>query len=235
MKYLFIGNGNVSKNLFFYFKSLGVDCSVWSRSLSSEKDLRKQVDEASIILLALPDKALKNVFDEYPVLRKQACFHFSGSFYSDDIKGLHPLMSFAKEEVLSLEVLRKMNFGIDFSLNEFRETFPFLLNPVFEISSEMKTYYHFLCVLTGNFTKYLWQFAKNEFELRFQNSEALIPYLEQTMKEVLSDENFFTGPLERKESEIIKKYHTELKDKKELRDLLSSFYEFRKKEFNEVR
>ncbi len=232
MKYLIIGNGALAQNISFYFSSIEMDLIHWNKdSLLKLSEVSKP---AEIVFLAISTSSLEGIFNQYPSLKSKKCFHFSGSFYSKEIFGMHPLMSFPKNKTLDLNTLYSMSFGIDFSASKFKKFFPEIKNSLFEIDPEEKIYYHFLCVMSGNFTKYLWEFAKREFQDKFGDSKHLEEYLKRTTTEILDSNRNFTGPLERQEGELIQEYQESFKINQNLKKLLQSFKDFRKEEFDEI-
>ncbi len=233
MKYLIVGNGALAQNISFYFSSLKIDVLSWFKNCGNE--LSEVTKKADVVLLAISTSSLKNIFEQYPCLKSKKCFHFSGSYYSEEIFGMHPLMSFPKDEILDLKTLQSMSFGIDFKKNEFHKNFPGLKNPLIEISPEDKIYYHFLCVMSGNFSKYLWEFVKGQFQEKFGDSDHLREYLKRTTTEILDSKSNFTGPLERMESELVQDYEIILKNNKNLQNILKAFKDFRREEFDEIR
>jgi len=233
MKYLIIGNGAVARNISSYFTSVNMDLVYWHKS--SKINLAKLVHDIDIVFLAISTSSLQNIFEQYPCLNKLQCIHFSGSYYSKNILGMHPLMSFPKDRLLELKTLQSMSFGIDFPLTQFNSVFPMLKNPIVEINPKDKIYYHFLCVMSGNFSKYLWEFVKNEFNTKFGDSHHLDEYLKRTMEEILDENRNFTGPLERRESDLIDEYDHYLTEKINLKNMLKVFKDFRREEFHEIR
>jgi predicted short-subunit dehydrogenase-like oxidoreductase (DUF2520 family) len=71
----------------------------------------------------------------------------------------------------------------------------------------MKSLYHSLCVLSGNFTTMLWQKAFSDFDEKLElDDNLLIPYMEQTFENLRTDRtNALTGPLARKDKATVER------------------------------
>jgi len=128
--------------------------------------------------------------------------HFSGSFWSPDIHGMHPLMSFGRE-LYSRADYERIAFVAD-DPDVFRRLFPSLANPCYAIRPHQKARYHALCAMAGNFTGFLWAKLFEELPASFGiPPEAAIPYLERVCRNIgaapTSPESFLTGPIVRKD------------------------------------
>jgi 2-dehydropantoate 2-reductase len=94
----------------------------------------------------------------------------------------------------------------------FEKLMPGLPNKSFVVEPELKTLYHTLCVLSGNFTVALWQKAFSDFQSRLGvSSEMLIPYLKQVVSNLETNpEAALTGPVARKDVSTIAKHIQQL-------------------------
>jgi predicted short-subunit dehydrogenase-like oxidoreductase (DUF2520 family) len=80
-----------------------------------------------------------------------------------------------------------------------------LKNPHFFISSEKKSLYHALCVMSGNFTTMLWQNTFTAFEEKLDlPKEILFSYLQHTTQNLIESPNqALTGPISRGDTKTI--------------------------------
>lgn len=200
--YGIVGSGHVASHMAEYFKLEGIEYITWDRQSSSINAYDK-LSKADIILILISDKNIKNFVKENKNLKHKTLIHFSGSFYSKQVLGVHPLMTFGKK-LYNLKTYRSIPFIFDAGL-DFAQLFPALKNLSYPIKPENKGLYHALCVLSGNFTIMLWLKAKNDFEKKLNLPwEILLPYLKQIFNNINTDiDNALTGPVKRNDEETI--------------------------------
>jgi hypothetical protein len=205
--YLIIGNGRVARHFAQYFRLCSLPFDTWSRSDgASAQTLEDKIAASSHVLLAISDRSIVPFFEAHEnVLHEKTTLHFSGMISDPRIIGAHPLMTFADADNLyDLETYRKIAFVVEKNRasndRTFDEILPRLTNLSHSIASEKKALYHALCVMTGNFTVMLWEFAR----LHMQNhvgidSTVLTPYLQQTATNLArqSATSVLTGPIAR--------------------------------------
>lgn len=107
-----------------------------------------------------------------------------------------------------------MPFICDENSPAFNLLLPEINNPHFKIPENLKSFYHALCVLSGNFTVLLWQkfFSELEGKLHIPKEQAY-PFLQQVVANLLSHpEKALTGPLVRKDYKTIEGHLAALKD-----------------------
>src|SRR5262249_18259145 len=153
----------------------------------SDKFLNHLAAQCSPILLLINDDAIEFFIDQHPFLKEKLLVHFSGNLHTKLAYGTHPLSSFS-DHFYTLETYQKIPFICDEGAPTFQILLPGLTNPHFTIPSHLKSFYHALCVLSGNFTTLLWQKFFTEFEKTFHiPKQQVYPYLEQVMKNLLTD------------------------------------------------
>lgn len=200
-----VGDGRVATHFAHYFRLAGIPFRQWSRRSPAES-----LADCPLILLLVSDPAIEELARRYPGRTR---LHFSGSFTSAEIHGMHPLMSFGRE-LYSLPEYERIPFvAEDPAL--FRGFFPGLPNPCYGIRREDKARYHALCAMAGNFTGFLWARLFHEFPATLGiPAEAAIPYLEQVCRNIAAaptqPERFLTGPIARNDAATVEKHLTAL-------------------------
>ena len=196
-----VGDGRVATHFAHYFRLAGIPFRQWSRRSPAES-----LADCPVILLLVSDPAIEALASRYP---GRTCVHFSGSFTSADVHGMHPLMSFGRE-LYSRPEYERIPFVVE-DPALFRGLFPGLPNPCYGIRREDKARYHALCAMAGNFTGFLWATLFQEFPATLGiPAEAAIPYLEQVSRNIVADpthpENFLTGPIVRNDAQTVEKH-----------------------------
>ncbi len=194
--YLIVGSGRVATHLKRYLSLKGISFLEWNRKEHSVEALRAKVAGASVVLLAIRDGAIREFRDEHLKDFKGVVGHFSGALAVEGIEGFHPLMTFGPE-LYELDFYERIYFAAE-SREKFREVFPALPNPVFELKDENKALYHALCVMSGNFPQILWHACLRRFEALGVPDEAVGLYLRKNLENFLAAPGkSLTGPLAR--------------------------------------
>jgi|GEM_PF-785467 len=231
---LFIGSGRLYSHLVYYYRLLFSEGELlaqhnlsappafftWNRNNGNENELRFYLENASHIYLCISDAEIFPFYNNriLPVLNakgssvKGTCtgapqiVHFSGSLdFPGILKGAHPLMTFSVEEMYKLEFYKKIHFVVSEG-EQLKNLLPFLPNSFSQISSELKPYYHTLCVLGGNFTMVLLRKMLNDMSALNIPKQAIQTYVEKIVENsFLPDKNYLTGPLVRKDDVTIDK------------------------------
>ncbi len=187
-----------------YLNSLGLPFSKWSRQLDTLSSLLLLSQECTHALVLISDSSIEQFIQQHDFLSKLTLVHFSGALSTKLASSAHPLFTFTNE-LYSLEIYRKIPFSITESSSSFDHLLPGLQNPHFTIPSELKAYYHSLCVISANFTTILWQKFFHELGNRFKVPHSVAHlYLEQTLIN-LKEQPFtaLTGPLARQDHKTI--------------------------------
>ena len=194
-----VGDGRMATHFAHYLELSGIPFKQWSRKHNSE-DPSEYLQNSRAVFLLIKDDAIAGFIKSNPEIQKMNPVHFSGSLYLEEIPSIHPLMTFTKK-LYSLEKYRSIPFIHEKEKISLRDVLPELPNPVQAMDFRMKSLYHSLCVLSGNFTTMLWQKAFSDFEEKLDLDETLlIPYMEQTFENLKTDRvNALTGPLARKD------------------------------------
>ena len=178
--------------------------ATWNRSEPFE-DLKKHLETAQIIWLAISDRSIVPFFDEHLKNTTAKVVHFSGALYDPRITGAHPLMSFP-ESLLDNEVYGNVHFAVDESVNDLKDLLPGFENASFKVPADQKALYHALCVTAGNFPQLLWSMTLKEFRNLNVPDQAVELYLKQITELFISlKEQSLTGPLVRADNETIEK------------------------------
>lgn len=213
-QYLIIGDGNVARHFEHYFTLLRIPSVSWSRKQNEPQELKELFEKSDVVLVLISDSEIEPFLKENIYLTKKPTVHFSGRLVTDLAIGMHPLNTFPPGRY-GLDVYERTPFICEKGTLSFREVFPRLTNPHFEIDREKKSLYHAMCVMSGNFTTILWEKAFSVFKEKLElPREALIPFLETTMRNLVRphDHSQLTGPLARKDIETINAHLEALKD-----------------------
>lgn len=222
-KYTILGDGRVARHLSHYFDLLQIPYKTWARKTHSESELPKIISSSEVVFILLKDAVIESFVKEHSFLREKRLIHFSGSLIIKGVSGMHPLMSFA-EALYCLEEYQKIPFVVEKGSLTFTDIFPTLKNASFELEKEQKALYHAYSVMAGNFSSLLWKMMFEGFETKLQlPREMIFPYLDQITKNLKHDASkALTGPLIRKEKEVVQKHLELLKDSSE-REIYQAF------------
>ena len=200
--YGIVGRGRVATHLIRYLELESQAYCTWHRGMAGAPD--SVLASAQSILLAISDDALEPFIADHPGLLAHTLVHFSGSRLIEGIAGLHPLMTFGPD-AYDREIYRSIPFVAEAGSVGFRDIFPALPNPSWAIEPALKSLYHALCVMAGNFPALLWDKAFREFEGTLGlPREILGPYLAQALKNTLANgEQGLTGPLARGDTRTV--------------------------------
>lgn len=202
-RYLIIGSGRVAYHFQHYLSLLQLAYTVWQRKDSLTK-LKQQAADATHILLLISDHAILDFTHQHLQNTNNSRIHFSGSLVTDQLWGAHPLMTFSNN-LYDLKQYQSIPFIIDHDAPEFTQLLPGLPNPHKRLHKSLKAKYHAYCVLSGNFSCFLWQkfFSSLENEFNFPAAIAY-PYFTQQMKNLMQNyKTALTGPLVRADQKTI--------------------------------
>lgn len=218
-EYLLIGSGRLAKHLSVYFDSLSINYLKWNRS--DKKSIKPLLSQSSKVLLAISDNAIEPfISSKLKKLDSKTIIHFSGCLSIAGVQSAHPLMTFSNK-FYPLSFYKTIPFITEKGKTLFRELFPKLPNPNYQIEPELKPYYHAWCAIAGNFTTILWNNFEERLEEKFNiPKEAMIPYLQKTTANIINSKQSLTGPFARKDFSTIKKHKDALKE-----DRLSKIYD----------
>lgn len=222
--YLIVGNGKASRHIQFYFQSLKIPFSVWTKS-SSENFDSLALQSEKVLVLIKDDEIEKFILEKKSGMLKNKIFiHFSGLLSLPDAESAHPLITFG-ENLYEPEIYRKITFITEAGRMSFRELFPELSNTFFQIPAEQKALYHAFCVMSGNFTTILWQSFFDYLKKLNIPEEAAYLYLNKITENIATSNNPLTGPLQRKDVNTIAK-HLEALENNSIKKIYLSFIEF---------
>ncbi len=204
-KYLIIGAGQLAFHFCNYLRLLNLSFVQWSRKNNTSLQLEKFSRDCTHVLLLINDDAIKDFVLNNSFLQGKCCVHCSGSLTLDNIHSVHPLMTFGKQ-LYDLTTYLNIPFMLEENSPEFENLLPGLPNKSYKIPGHLKSFYHALCVISGNFTCLLWQKFFSELETTFNLPREIgYPYLKQVVKNLEQQSpNTLTGPLARGDWQTIK-------------------------------
>ncbi len=217
---LIVGDGKMATHFGHYLSLLGITYSQWSRKSSSHDSLKTLLNGSTLTILLISDSALDNFIRANLFLKNKPLVHFSGASSIPDTFSAHPLMTFS-ENLYDLDFYKKIPFILEAGQSN---PLNFLPNDFYEIPAELKSYYHMLCVLSGNFTCILWQKFFTEFQTKFNFPKQVGElYLKQITQNILHNPTTsLTGPLLRNDAQTL---HTHLNvlQNDEFKDIYQAF------------
>lgn len=202
-KILLIGSGRLAKHLQFYFQSLDLNISYWSRADGLDQ-LSQKLKSIKYVGLAISDDSLLEFYQTHLRNQPVRTFHFSGSFHHPEILGFHPLMTFSSE-LYDLEFYKKIHFAVSDS-EIFKSLFSKLPNPIFHLSSEHKALYHAWAVLLGAGTQNHLKSGLHALSKIGVPESASLLYLEKIFEQFIKYKGqSITGPWVRNDQSTIEK------------------------------
>ncbi len=196
-----VGDGRVATHFAHYFRLAGIPFRQWSRCFPAET-----LADCPVVLLLVSDPAIEQLARRHP---DQTRVHFSGSFTSPDVHGMHPLMSFGRE-LYSLPEYERIPFVAEHPAL-FRRVFPRLANPCHGIRVEDKAAITRCAQWRATSPALSGPGCSEEFPATLGiPAEAAIPYLEQVCRNIAAaprqPESFLTGPIVRNDVEAVAKH-----------------------------
>lgn len=228
--YLIVGNGNLAGHFRHYFNLVGLHYLSCTRKNLNE--FVKLSDKTDRILLLIRDDEIESFIKKHrdKISPQKNWIHCSGVLSIDEAESAHPLASFSNV-MFDKKFYSTIPFITEKGRKTFRELFPQLHNPSFEITKEQKEIYHAWCSMAGNFTTILWQnffsFLEKDLHLQFN---AAYPFLSTVSQNLIHSYDPLTGPLKRGDSKTIERHLHLLKDSP-LEDVYKSFVKLYEKNF----
>lgn len=231
ISYALLGSGRLARHLQFYFQSLNLPLTQWSRNgdprfntfteLDADRRLQQTVERATHVLLGVRDDALAELCRLLPADRVKV--HFSGTAQIQGVHAAHPLMTFG--DTLEAPVwYRRFPFVLDEG-TKFHDVLPGLPNAHFLLPKGLRPLYHALCSLAGNSTFLLWKQIGDEFEKTLGLPRALLaPFLHQVVANSSRfSESNFTGPVARRDWSTVASHLAALTSNPELLEAYRGF------------
>jgi predicted short-subunit dehydrogenase-like oxidoreductase (DUF2520 family) len=209
--YVLIGSGRMATHLAHWLSLYKIPLRQWTRKLGAP--LEESVEPGDIILSAISDDGIADLYRSHETLHGNTWVHFSGAVHVPGMFGCHPLMSFGPE-LYTKEFYDSIPFVCEEG-SSFDTLFPGLPNRHLTIHSSRKALYHAACVIGGNLPVILWQHAARLLEKAGLNEEApgtagmspedlLGPYRRRIGLNMDIDMNAaLTGPFKRGDSRTI--------------------------------
>lgn len=228
-----IGVGQISSHIPYIFENLLRSLSVSDFSnpifvpesnLTINKDIKENfcffdkftnyqnldLNHIRAVFLAVPDgqilETYKNLKKHFPL--RTVFYHLSGALYFPEIIGIHPLMTFTKsDQKIPYDKVPLFTDSEDF----YAKNSKLNINLKY-ISPVLKTKYHAMAVILGNFSQYYLQIIKENFpdQLSFQDFKMLTEF---SVKNIFKEESSsqLTGPLVRGDFETLQRHKDELR------------------------
>lgn len=204
--YLIIGNSRMAMHFCHYLSLLKLPYQTWSRRHNNDTgSLYQALSTASHIIVLIKDAAIASFTEAWrPSYGDKRWVHFSGQLTLPHLFSCHPLMTFT-HQLYDLVTYQSVPFILTDKRVAFSDLLPHIPNQAHTISADLKTFYHALCVISGNFTSLVWQKFFHELINTFQVPHSIaIPYFKQIMHNILTDpQHCLTGPLVRGDQSTI--------------------------------
>lgn len=195
-------------------------------AISLDFDLRETA--LDFVLLAVPDKEIKNVVSDYEFYEKAIVLHASGAQEMELLKDaskaygvLYPFQTFTKEKPVAFDQIPIFIEGNSEETETKIEKFARFFGPkVYRINSEQRLKAHLAAVFASNFTNNLFTIAASIL----RGSKLDLPDLEHLILEtvekamVMSPEVAQTGPAKRNDTEVLNK-HLQVLENEDLQQL----------------
>lgn len=203
--YLIVGNGKLSKHFQHYFSLKNISYLNWTRK--SKESFESISKHAKRILVLIKDDEIQKFIstNQDKITKDKIWILCSGMLSTPLADSAHPLMTFTNE-LYDLVTYEKIPFITEKGRKNFKELFPDLANPYYEIESDKKILYHAYCVLSGNFTTIMWQFFFDFLEKNNIPKTAAYPYLRATTENLINSINPLTGPIQRNDKNVISEH-----------------------------
>lgn len=221
--YLIVGNGRLSKHFQYLFAIKNISFKLWFKG--SNESFELLCKEAEKILVLIKDDEIVNFIESNKSLADQKLIwiHCSGMLSTPLAESAHPLMTFT-EKLYDSEVYDSIPFITEINRLTFKELFPDLNNPSYQIASQCKNLYHAFSVMSGNFTTILWQNFFNYLTSRDIPQSTAYAYLNGIIYNLKNDNFPLTGPIQRNDVNTIYK-HLEALENNPFRNVYISFLE----------
>ena len=219
--YLIVGSGKLSKHLQNYFSLKNISFKVWNRH--SHKQFESLALDSKYILVLISDDEIVKFIKEHKSkpLEEKIWIHCSGMLSTSLAESAHPLMTFM-DSLYSLETYESISFITERNRKSFKDLFPDLLNKSYEINKNEKVLYHAMCVLSGNFTAFIWKYFFDYLKSQNISESAAKVYLNAVVENLISNDNSFTGPIQRNDTKVIEK-HIEALNGQPIRNVYLAF------------
>lgn len=207
-RYLIIGAGRMATHFCHYLTLLKIPFEQWARKTHSETQLNDALSQASHIVVLIKDSALAEFTNKWqPQFADKIWVHFSGQLNLPNVQGAHPLLTYTFE-IYDLATYRSIPFVLTQGTLPMDVLLPNIPNASFVIPSELKTYYHAMCVISGNFTCLVWEKMFKTFtETLNLPPEVAVPYFKQITQNILKNPyDCLTGPLARGDQSTIQSH-----------------------------
>lgn len=220
-----IGYGNVGFHIADAFRENDAIelLQIYSRSLNTSIDNTigvpatsslKELLEADVYILAVPDKAVVKVSNELP-FKNRLVVHTSGSVAMDALdsknyKGVwYPLQTFSKSKKISFS-----NIPVCVEAERTEDTIllerlgKLVSTSVQKITSQERASLHLAAVFANNFSNHMYEVAQQIVSKKGVDFSLLRPLIEETAKKIntLLPSEAQTGPAARNDTQTIEKH-----------------------------
>lgn len=234
--YLIVGSGKLSKHLQNYFTLKNISYKVWNRH--SDIQFESLALDAKYILVLISDDAIVEFIKKYKSkpLEEKIWIHCSGMLSTPLAESAHPLMSFI-DSLYNLETYESISFITEKDRKTFKDLFPALSNKSYEIDKDEKVFYHAMCVLSGNFTAFIWKYFFEYLKSQNISESAAKVYLKMVAENLMRNDNPLSGPIQRNDEKVIEK-HIDALNGSPMRNIYLAFLDtynaMKKEKLNEI-
>ena len=230
---VFVGSGNVATHLAQAVDTAGLNIlGFYSRKSESASLLANKYDvnwgglndvntEADLIIVSVPDHAIKNVIEQLPET-KALVVHTSGSINMDILKKassrigvFYPLQTFSKKKKLSYSNIPIMIEAVQKDDEDSLENLARLITKkVYRINSAQRKKIHIAAVFSSNFTNYLFHIAADLLEKEDIPFDVIQPLIAETVEKLkeLHPYHAQTGPAVRNDHQTMDSHLEDLKE-----------------------
>lgn len=203
-QYCIIGTGKMAQHFAHYLKLLAIPHTLIPRHEISPASVQDALQSCDRLCILISDKAIPDFIENYNLKYNNKIIHFSGNLVVDGCYSAHPLMSFGPT-LYTQEQYQSFPFITEQEGPDFETLLPGIPNRHYKIPQKLKSFYHSLCVMSGNFSCILWQkyFIELQRTLNIPEEDAK-PYLNIIFQNIFNNpHSALTGPLARNDKATI--------------------------------
>lgn len=189
---LIVGDGRMAFHLKSLYERTSIPFEQWTRAESSLENLKRLAEQSRFILLAVPDRAIREMVAVLGESVEVRIVHFSGLTYLPHILGLHPIAAFGNV-LYPLDFYKNLNWTTDQKRTQWP---PFIFKSPLFIEPSNKPLYHALLSMCSNLPQLLALIAQRQFSQwnwPLGTLDSLIESTSRLMKENHSE--MPTGPI----------------------------------------
>lgn len=202
--YGIVGKGRLAGHLIHYLRLKNLQVLQWYRGQT--RTPQQTLAQANIVFILISDDEIESFIKKNKWLKTKTVIHCSGSLVTKHAQGFHPHFNFTRR-LYTLDTYEKIPFVVEKGKLKFRDLFPDLSNPSYEISKRDRPLYHALSVISGNFPTILWMAVNHIYMKKLKLPDSFFaPYIHNCIDQFEVDpDHALTGPLTRGDKKTIQK------------------------------